>query len=447
VARPKAQLNRILEPLFAVIICVSVVYALWHLFTYAYLPQPFFYDPFDLWADWFNTAYWAYDHGTYDKWATLYPPLSFVFLRIFTLDRCYELSGGDFSAGLPARDCDWLAISTIFVLYFLCVVVTARIYWKTDRRTAVCRSIAVGLGWPLLDALERGNLMLASFLCFALAYGPLIKSARLRWLFAGLAVNFKVYLISSIFPMLLKRRWLWFEGALLAVLFVYLASFAMLGRGTPIEIYENIRDWSSNETAQVLDLTISTTYLPLLSLIKTGNFPMILLMGSRVTEALEVVIPASLHVVQLAIFVAAAAAWLRPGAIPTIRLVNLAVMMALISADSGGYTPAYYIFLVFLERWESGFGVKWAVIVSYVLSVSADIPLDQTPPVVRDTYLWGASQIVTYYVMVGPFIRPLLILSIPFALSLTTIRQVWTEVGREGLLDRWRFHSSAARAV
>ena len=437
--RSGALVNRVVEPFFAAIICVSVIYAFWHLFTYGYLPQPFFYEPFDLWADWFNTAYWAYDHGTYDKWATLYPPLSFVFLDLFTLDHCYVLSGGDFSAGLPARSCDWLGLSTIFVLYFLCAIVTARIYYKTDRRTALCRSVAIGLGWPLLDALERGNLMLASYLCFVLAFGPLVRSARLRWLFIGLAVNLKVYLISSIFPMLLKRRWLWVEGALLAVILVYLVSFAILGRGTPLEIYDNVRDWGSNETSQVLDLWMSTTYLPLLSLIKTGNFPMMLLAGSRVTDTLETAIPGTLHLVQLIIVVAACAAWLRPASIPTTRLVALGVMMALITADSGGYTPAYYIFLVFLERWDRGFGIKWAIVVSYILSIPADIPLDQALPVVRDTYLWGMTQVVTYYVMLGPFIRPLLILSIPVALSLSTIREVWSQVREEGIMDRWRF--------
>lgn len=438
---PKSAWNRRIEPLFAVLICGSVAYALWHIYTFGYLPQPFFYDPFDLWADWFNTAYWAYDKGTYDKWSSLYPPLSFVFLNLFTLKRCYVLSGGDFSAGLPARTCDWLGLSTIFVLYFLCVILTARIFWKTDRRTAIWRSIAVGIGWPLLDALERGNLMLASYLCFILAFGPLVRSARLRWVFIGLGVNLKVYLISAIFPMLLRRRWLWVEGALIASVAVYLISFAIFGRGTPAEIYVNIRDWGSNETQQVLDLWMSTTYLPLLSLLKTGNFPMMLLAGSKATETLEFLIPLTLHLTQGLILVAAFAVWLRPTSIPPTRLVALGVLMALITADSGGYTPAYYIFLIFLERWERGFGIKWAIVVSYILSVPADIPLDQTLPIVRDTYIWGTTQIVTYYVMLGPFIRPLLILSLPVALSLTTIAEVWTQFRKEGF-PHWRRPSS-----
>lgn len=439
--------NRWLESLLALVIAGGVAYALWHLFTYAYLPQPFFYEPFDLWADWFNTAYWAYDPGTYDNWHTLYPPISFVFLKLFTRDHCYPVIAAssteffgilDPSPGLPARSCDWLGLSTMFAIYFLNCILVARIYWKRDQATAVWRSLGLMLGWPMLNALERGNLFLITFTCMILAYGPLLKSARLRWIAAGMAVNFKVYLIASIFPLLLKRRWRWVEGALLATILVYLVTFAILGRGTPMEIYANISNWASGKPIQFLDLWMATTYKPMEDLLQSDQaFPVILLIGSRNVELLTVLLPLTRYAVAAMIFLASVMVWLRSEVVPIYRVINFGVMLAIITTETGGYTEGFFIFFVFLERWR-GFGVKWAIIACYILSIPADIPLDQTLPVVRDTYLWGTTAIVTYYVMLGPFIRPLIILTIPFALSLTTIRAVWIDMRKHGWFERRR---------
>jgi hypothetical protein len=445
IIRRLTPVNRWLEPLFATAVVASAAYALWHLFTFAYLPQPFFYEPFDIWADWFNTAYWAYDPGTYDNWRTLYPPLSFVFLDLVTLDRCYPMSAGDYSAGLPARSCDWLGLASLHLLLVLCVVLVGRTFWKMDRRTAPWRTLAMGLGWPLLDALERGNLMLAAFACMVLAYGPLLKSARLRWLAAGLAVNFKVYLIASIIPLLLRRRWRWVEGALLSVVLVYLVSFAWLGRGTPTEIYRNISSWNANDGGQLLDLWVATTYLPLEKLLKGDIVPLMQMIGSDNVDLLLILIPLTLHFVQAMILLAALAVWLRPHTVPNFRVVNLGVMMALITADSGAYTPAYFIFFVFLERWR-GFAVKYAIVMCYVLSISADIRLDPVPPVVRETYLWATTTTVVYYITLGSFIRPLIILTIPLALSCATIYAVWRDFYPERFIIR-RFRAGKPSIV
>ena len=63
-----------------------------------YLPQPFFYAPSDTFADWFNPSHWARVSGTYGTYASLYPPLSFVLLRILGLDRCYDHSAVDYTS-------------------------------------------------------------------------------------------------------------------------------------------------------------------------------------------------------------------------------------------------------------------------------------------------------------------------------------------------------------
>ena len=188
------------ETVLAAVILGGLVYCLGHLVVRGYLPQPFFYEPFDIYADWFNTAFWARDPGTYDVWKTLYPPLSFVILRLIGIDSCYPQGRAfDPSAGLAARECDWVGLVAIYGFLIIDIALIYYVLRKVDRRTAIQRTICVGLGLPMLDGVERGNLVLISFLFMILAFAPVLKSARLRWLCAGLAINLKVYLIGVLY--------------------------------------------------------------------------------------------------------------------------------------------------------------------------------------------------------------------------------------------------------
>jgi len=54
---------------------------------------------------------------------------------------------------------------------------------------------------------------------------------------------------------------------------------------------------------------------------------------------------------------------------------------------------------------------------------------------------------VTFYVMLGPFFRPLIVLSVPFALSLVTLREVWKDIREQGWRLRWRFRNDAPLLV
>lgn len=429
------------EPVLACLVGIGLAHTIAFLFTHYYLPQPFFYEPSDIWMDWFNTAYFARDPGTYDAWRTIYPPLSFVIVRLFTLDRCYPLqNGGDFSPGLPPRSCDWLGIVSIHGFYLLAVALCAWTFFKLDRKTAPWRTFAIAAGLPLLGGVERGNLVLVAFVCLILAFGPILKSARMRWIAVALAINLKVYLIGSLMALLLRRRWRWVEAALIATVATYLVSFALLGRGTPWEIYDNILAFNEAQKGAVdfLNIWYTTTYTPHLGLLKSDTFAAGLLIGSKNVDLLLVLIPALVHGTQLAILLAALAIWVRPEAVPTFRLVNLGLLMALITSEAGGYTQVYFIYFVFMERWQ-GFGRKWAIVASYLLCIALDVPIDKAPlAVVRDTFLFNSTQLVTYYIMLGPFVRPLIVLSVPLALSLVTIRQVHQNIRENGWGDRWR---------
>lgn len=433
--RPRAWL---LECMFAIMILALLGRAMWTLYSDGYLHQPFFYDASDTWMDWFNTAYWARDPGVYDVWGTIYPPLSFVVLRLAGLDVCYSHSAIG-SQLLTIRECDWLGIVAIHAIYLLDVALIAFTFIKTDRRTAFPRAVALAAGAPMLFALERGNILLLTFACFLLAFGPLLKSARLRWVFAGLAINFKVYLIGALMAQLLKRRWLWVEGGIVATIIVYVVTYAVLGTGSPTQIINNITDYSSGlEVAQVTDVWYSISYGPLISLFQSSTFPANSMIGSRIVDAGLLVFPLLVRTGQAAIILAAIATWLRPEVVSSYRVAFLGTALALISSEVGGYAQVMAILLVFLEPWH-GIARSIAIVLCYILCLPSDIIISQLPPLTFDSFLVSHSVEVHLGIGLGMFLRPGILIAIAILLSATTIRDVWVDIRTQGWRGRWRY--------
>jgi len=440
VLRHLVPINRWLEPLLAAVVAAGLVVALVHLYYRGFLPQPFFYQPDDMWGDWFNVVYWAYDKGTYDSFGTVYPPLTFVFLRLVSIRRCYPESAAaaDPGAGLAARSCDWLGIAASHILFMTMIVVVAITFVKQDRKTAPWRAFVLAAGFPMLEALDRNNLIIITFILVVLAFGPFLRHAWLRWLCIGLAINFKVYVVATVGVQLLRRRWLWVEGATIATILVYIVSFIIFGRGTPLEIYHNLQAFAGTGASTFMDVWFPATYLALYSLIDNWMSPVQGLIGSRWTTVSLWTLWAITRTAQLSILAAAAATWLRPEVVPRHRLTNFGISLALITNESGGYTVPLIFFFTLLEQWR-GIGPKWAIISVYILSIPLDIPIQYAPPIVRDLFWPNRTVIVGYFFGVGPVLRPLFLMSIPFALSLSTIRTVWIDIRTQGWRGRRRY--------
>lgn len=418
-------MNRWLEPLFAAGIMVLNLYSLWHLYTYSYLPQPYFYVPEDTWMDWFNTAYWAHQPGAYDSWKTIYPPLSFVVLKPLTWGACYVAA-----EGYASRQCDWYGAATLHLVFLANLVLIAKAFAKIDRSTQWPRTVALGLGLPMTFALERGNLILLCFTCLLLAFGPLVRSARLRWLFAGLAINFKVYLIGAVFAQLLHRRWRWFEGAVLATVLVYLVTYAIVGDGLPSTLVNNIRDFSTQwEASTPLDLWYTVTYQPALSLIESKSFPLVPLIGSYTAELLLVALPVAVYTVQATIAAAAVLTFFNHRLVSRRRAVLLSIAFALVISEAGGYTQILLLLFVFWEKWK-GLGPKVALLCAYVLCLPFDIAMTPLPENATVGALATREVITRYDVGYMQLLRPGIILLMCWALSLSTIFDVIRGVAR-----------------
>ncbi len=418
----------------------GLVHAIWHWWKFDYLPQPFFYGPIDVWGDWFNVVYWSYDFGTYDAYRTVYPPLSFVITNIFSLRHCYPIYAvaGNPSVGIFARNCDWVGYFAFNGVYIICIILLAKTYFRDNPATSIARSYALAASFPMLQAMEHANLIVWTFLGFMLAFGNVVRSSRWRWFWAGFAFNLKIYVIAAILPQLLRRRWLWVEGALISCVVIYIASYVYLGRGTPMELYANITDFANGATYSFLDIWFPSTNAALISLANNWQSELSGLIGSQNNERILFWLPLFQHVTQAAIILAAVGVWLRPEAVTRHRLTFLGISLALITAEAGGYTVILIFFCVFFEPWK-GFARKYAIVMTYILCLPWDIPIDRAPEYIADTWFPANTVIMQFYIMIGPFIRPTLLLTIVLALSLLTISEVWTDIRAQGWRTRFRF--------
>lgn len=416
------------------VIVIAIVRDAIYFYNNEYFPQPFFYEPYDIWMDWFNVTYWAYEPGAYDSWGTVYPPFSFVFLRIFSWAPCYQ----DTSSYL-ARECDKVGLFTLFAFFFLNVTLLWRTFRKWHRPTALWRTIALGFGLPELSGLERGNLVVVAFTCIILGFGPLLKSARWRWLMVGMAINLKVYVVAAIFPQLLRRKWLWFEGAIASCIVVYAMSFMAFGDGTPAQLYRNIfTNTSGYQAMSFNDLWSASTYNPLMSMFR-GQYQFVAnIIGSKNVDLVLIIIPAIQGLAVLSIVAAAIAGWLRPEIVSIYRLTFYGLALAMLLAESGGYTGSFLVFFVFLERW-TGVARPVAIVCAYILLIPADIILDKVPDLVQESYLTGHYAFFSYYVTVSPLVRPLFILIMTIAMSWTTLFAVGQDIRMQGWRGRWRY--------
>ena len=172
-----------------------------------------------------------------------------------------------------------------------------------------------------------------------------------------------------------------------------------------------------------------------LSLLLSGDAfsPIVSLIGSHMVETGLSMIKILVAVTVALIAAAAAAAWLRPGAVPLYRLLMLSMGLAIIYTEVGGYTQMLLLFFVFMEKWR-GFWRGAVLVLAYILCFPLDYPIAQVPTMVSDSYFAGRIIVTEYTIGIGIVIRPLLLHLILIILSVVTIRDVWVDARANG----WR---------
>jgi hypothetical protein len=188
--------------MIAMLVTASFFYYVWFFVENGYLPSPFLYDKSNTFMDLFNTMYWAYDHGRYTEWGSVYPPLNFILLRILNFVSAGELSGEpEFM-----RDNSPLVITSFCLVYLaIPVVMLAMRHWRNiPIREKILIYFTIICSPPMLFALERGNLIV---LCPVLVTIVLSKIGFVRCVAIALLINLKPYFAIYLLYYIVRGNW------------------------------------------------------------------------------------------------------------------------------------------------------------------------------------------------------------------------------------------------
>ena len=421
VAKERAShVGHLIEYILMVILLFCLTLTAYFFAANGYIPQPFYYIVDESLMDLYSTAIWAHHKGAYSIWHSVYPPLSFDLLRLVTNARCYA---GD---AAMARQCDPLAA---VVLCGNCVVNAGLAFWSyrlSDSRTAIPRAVAVSLGLPMLYALERGNLLIPCFTAFVLGAGPLVRSPVWRTVFLAVSVNFKPYLLAVFLPAVARRDWRWLLGFGAAGLAVYLATFALEGAGTPMQLLTDMGGYAGGKhDAWWANLYYSTSYWPVVRVLAShGAFASGFSPG--VAAACGFVIVGAMRLVQLGSLICMLCAIARPAGVDARRFMALyaALILTTVTNGSSGYTLIFLFFLIFFEPWRGP--VRIAILLStYLLCLPVDWAFWPVIGGPAHSFLGGRDVMVSYGVSVGQILRPGLLLVIQFGLIALNLQDIW----------------------
>ena len=412
------------EGLFAGAIAILVAVAGYRLTVDGYLPQPFYFRVDETLMDLFSTAYWANNGGAYLTWRSVYPPLSFVFVELSSVHKCYG------HGAVLGRVCDWRSAAALIVIFGVNVWLVFRSYHWMRVGAVVPRTIAVCFGLPMLYALERGNLLIPCFTCFVLAFGDLLRWRAARWLAMALAINFKPYLIFSLLPFVGRRAVAGLVLCGLLFVAVYGLTYLVEGSGSPLEVIANESRYAEVKSARFFsDLYFATSYWPLIRLLRAAPHGLVLaspVVAHAISLALEVLIRLS----QIAFFSCCAIALLRPKRVDIRRFGAMVACISLTAFTTGsaGYVQIFLFFLLFYEPWR---GPVRIVILScaYLLCLPVDYVIR---PVIHDpavSFLTGRHVVEDFGLSIGQLLRPGLLLVVQWGLIVTNASDLLKPLG------------------
>ena len=399
------------EAVLAGAIVCALIYCAWFFVRAGYLPQPFLYDVRAPLIGLYETTFWANHAGTYGVGRNIYPPLSFVVARLISLHRCYAQSP------MAGRDCDVLAQRVLLAFFLANLVLVYRAYRAMGPTTAAARTVALGLGLPMLYAMECGNLIILAFTAFVLGYGDVARGRWGRRLALVTAINFKPYLLVLLIPPAIRRQWGWLAGACAACAGLYGLTWALQGGGSPVELIDNLliyafvvahRPWS--------DLYYATSYWPLVRYM-VSDYAVLGLARPASGEMLAIVPTLLMRLAQLGVAISLTAAVMRPKAVDSHRLsaMILAMVLTTIATGQSGYVQIFLFFLVFREPWRGPARIM-ILTSAYLLCIPADISLLPMIHGAARSVLSGRQVMIQFGLSVGQVLRPAVLLVIQYGL-------------------------------
>lgn len=408
-----------LEAALALLVLLALGSAAAHLQRQGYLPQPFFWNPSDSLMDLYNPAYWAHRDGIYEVWRAVYPPLSFVFLRLTTLQDCYV------AGALTGRDCDWLARVLLAAFWTADLSLALVVLHRVNAQLGALRATVLCFGLPMLNGVDRGNLVVATFCFFILGSSDLLPRPW-RWLSMAVAINLKPYLAVQLVPWVLTRNWRALGGVGLATVLVYGASLIVLRSGWPTQLLSNSAFLMATTQGNLWNnLYDATSYHALIQYVRVGG-PVALVPWMPGLRAL-------IFLGQAGVAACFLLTLKRQGLAHPRRLLALSLAFVMSSFAPSGYIEIFLIYICFQEGWK-GVAAPIVIVSAYLLCVPFDYVLSPVRQNAVFSY-WGGRLVTPEMgLALGQILRPGLILLIQYGyVALTLGDQLRGSRARQGL--------------
>ena len=390
-----------------IIIVILLFLGIWNLYlivdsynTSGYLPAPFLFNKNDTFMDFYNSMYWGLSEGAYSTWRSVYPPLNFIILYIYS----HLIMGGVVEAVNPIELRDLYSSKFIYVIlsYIVFLALTIRTSFSStlNRNQMIAVFLIFLLSPPSLFALERGNLIFISLYFFALYIWGSNKLIKI--IAFAVLVNLKpyfivIYLFEFLNPGAFSRNKEFFIlGPLIAItLFLgtgiivnheyYLVVFNLLGFGIGAPMLP----------AEVFSFASSITSFDYLKFVIPLNFPSYL---SYIPK-----------IIMYAVFLGC----IRFFFINRCKEHDVTIFSVLFltnfSIITGGYSTLFYIPILPLLYRNKDYAVISLLILGCFVGFWEEIylyPLDIQ--IEYDVYLSGKQRIITVSLTLANLIRPLL---------------------------------------
>lgn len=189
---------------------LSLLHDIIFLFAFDIYPAGFIYNNFNLFMDFFNTAYFSYFGNPYQGWKTVYLPLNFALLEIF--EPFLDTGKWQNLIAINQNDIEqqsWISRFTLLEgnrLFFpslaiVCAILTVKLTRPTnDDLNWHWRSLfflLILISKPFLFCVERGNLLILAMPLMAWLARP--QTDNIRSLCLALLLSLKIYLLPLIF--------------------------------------------------------------------------------------------------------------------------------------------------------------------------------------------------------------------------------------------------------
>jgi hypothetical protein len=182
--------NKFIFIILAIEIANIVYFSLFFYFN-KYLPAPFVWDKNDTFMDFYNPLFWIIKDEFYTTYKSVYPPINYFFLKLFT----FNLDSNSFSSSFQLRE----AKSNLIYYYsainaFIIFLILKIGDWREV--SSGCRIFiwaAIIFSVPVLFAIERGNLIFVSLLVLAIYIAT--ENIWVKAITFALLVNLKPYFI------------------------------------------------------------------------------------------------------------------------------------------------------------------------------------------------------------------------------------------------------------